>query len=369
MYKQLQALRIVDTVSCNKNGSSPKIAFFRPTISSNIIDRVADQLIPSLNVQSHMAGSISYNLPTASEFASDKFYIRGCYSAYYDYIIQNLRMGRRYISVTGTPGIGKSLFYIYFFKRYQEEFPMRDIVTASFSCNRKIKTCTVFKQDQEKSVKVTVHRGTIAYVVGALYLYDGPPEVEPDGEQMICFTSHNSDWFRNMKKIDFHTKLVMPRWDLDEILEANEALGRQVDIEEVITRFRFFGGIARFCLSTETDFVEDAETTIREKIRSIESFTILRDCFVDTSYYVDDIFHMIPVMGSSHPRNFVYDFASSEVKSLVLKNLLYSHDQDRELFVQRMRGQSVTASLVESFRLLGTGCSDSKCIPLSAKEP
>jgi hypothetical protein len=37
------------------------------------------------------------------------------------------------ISVTGTPGIGKFLFYLYFFIRYRAEDPNEKIITAAFS--------------------------------------------------------------------------------------------------------------------------------------------------------------------------------------------------------------------------------------------
>ena len=76
---------------------------------------------------------------------SDKqFYVRDCYKTYYDYISEilltkeecsNIKgiflaydggtpkgfMKVQYISVTGTPGIGKSIFYIYFFERFRKD--------------------------------------------------------------------------------------------------------------------------------------------------------------------------------------------------------------------------------------------------------
>ena len=50
----------------------------------------------------------------------EQFYIRDCYPDYYNYVVESIQEGKRHIVVTGTLGIGKSVFYLYFFEKYKE---------------------------------------------------------------------------------------------------------------------------------------------------------------------------------------------------------------------------------------------------------
>ena len=85
-------------------------------------------------------------VPQSNEFSGLQMYVRDCYPKYYDDIMAELHSGSvtRLISVTGTPGIGKSLFYLYFFSKHRTEHPGEKVLTASFSKDRKLKKCKVW---------------------------------------------------------------------------------------------------------------------------------------------------------------------------------------------------------------------------------
>ena len=113
-------------------------------------------------------------LPMTEEYGlfTQHFYVRQCYDAYYQMIIsllegralecnftgpQNnyvtvkeldepLEFRYRFVTVTGTPGIGKSMFYQYFFKRNRNENPSKQIVTASFDKDRHLEECRVLDE-------------------------------------------------------------------------------------------------------------------------------------------------------------------------------------------------------------------------------
>lgn len=81
-------------------------------------------------------------LPMSFPFTSDKIYVRECYHVYYDLILQCLADDKIwFISITGTPGIGKSVFYLYFFEKYRAENSDTIIILASFDKDRKLKEC------------------------------------------------------------------------------------------------------------------------------------------------------------------------------------------------------------------------------------
>ena len=50
------------------------------------------------------------NLPMSDQFMEEEFYVRDCYRQFYEYISESLASGFYQISLTGTPGIGKSVF-------------------------------------------------------------------------------------------------------------------------------------------------------------------------------------------------------------------------------------------------------------------
>ncbi|KAL3670254.1 hypothetical protein V7S43_004567 [Phytophthora oleae] len=49
------------------------------------------------------------------------YYMRKCYDEYYTLVKRMLDEDEDSITVTGTPGIGKSIFYVFFYKRLEKE--------------------------------------------------------------------------------------------------------------------------------------------------------------------------------------------------------------------------------------------------------
>ena len=64
--------------------------------------------------------AVHYQLPMTFDFSGSKFYVRNCYEEYYRHVMQSLSDPTNdYVSLTGSPGIGKSIFYLYFFQRFK----------------------------------------------------------------------------------------------------------------------------------------------------------------------------------------------------------------------------------------------------------
>jgi Cdc6-like AAA superfamily ATPase len=60
------------------------------------------------------------NLPMVFPFEYKHYYVRKCYKSLYKLIIVALfadSLPKTYITVTGTPGVGKSVIYNYVFRR------------------------------------------------------------------------------------------------------------------------------------------------------------------------------------------------------------------------------------------------------------
>jgi hypothetical protein len=177
-------------------------------------------------------------LPMAYPFPESKFFVRECYGKYYDVIIKLLGMDPvtvlpneprpkfsevyDYITVTGSPGIGKSVFYLYFVEKYRKENPEKTIVTAAFA-QRYLTSGMVLYPDSDNMESERFYL-RIPSIENAIYLYDGAPEAEPSRKKMVCFSSPNEAWLNYMRKNIKHVKLIMPPWTLNELLEAAQAL-------------------------------------------------------------------------------------------------------------------------------------------------
>lgn len=209
-------------------------------------------------------------------FARPNFYIRDCYKVYYDLITACLNSGKYfYLTIVGTPGTGKSLFYLYVFRRYRLEHPDVTIVAAAFDKERVLMDCWVYEAGKDR----VCFDKTIPDIDGALYLYDGPPLQCPRSpNKMVCFTCPNYRWMDKYARETCHVCLWFPAWTYDELLEANEVCELQLSEDTLRNRFNFFGGSARYCLSFDSISVSNARTALESKILLIDSLDKLSVC-------------------------------------------------------------------------------------------
>ncbi|ETM97666.1 hypothetical protein PPTG_20118, partial [Phytophthora nicotianae INRA-310] len=81
-----------------------------------------------------------------------KSYVCECYSRYYELALHDrFTRDKRCVTATGSPGIGKSMFYGYFFNRFQRDKNYRGfaIITASFSNDSELKNVVAFKDGKK----------------------------------------------------------------------------------------------------------------------------------------------------------------------------------------------------------------------------
>lgn len=296
----------------------------------------------SVLVQTH-----SEKLPMTDPLGQDNFFVRSCYPVYYDIIMECFRSGKYdFISVTGSPGIGKSVFYIYFFKRFYEEQTDTAVITAAFDADRAVTKCLVF----EHGKPVQSHGDTIPDMDG-MYLYDGPPFSPPVDRKMVCFTSPNYAWFNKTIKNKNHAHLIFPTWQLGELREANTACDLKIPDEDLVARFNLFGGVPRYCLTRDSYFEERGRIQLLEKIASVDSYQKLNDCLsphTNQQMISHQIFHSIPTLINYLP--FVgFDqktICSEQVRIMLEDNLVDKDEERRQEYARYLKGNTQTASLL-----------------------
>lgn len=173
-------------------------------------------------------------------------FIRDCYPTFYRMLIELLNTPATYFTLTGTPDIGKSVFYLYFFGRFKQDFPKARIVLASFYDGRIFKECKVWNPNT-----MSLEPSNDIPTGNALHLYDGVPLKLPGSDcKMICFTSPNQTWLQSMTKFtEYHRTRYMPNWSLMEQLRARDALGINLNDATIKTRWNYFGGTVRYTFS------------------------------------------------------------------------------------------------------------------------
>ncbi|RLN91488.1 hypothetical protein BBJ28_00024084 [Nothophytophthora sp. Chile5] len=205
------------------------------------------------------------------------FYVRKCYDEYY-LIVEELLLveNEECVTVTGTPGIGKSLFYAYFCARFLKTHADTWIIASSF-VNEKVRGVAVFKGDEEpvreatdeliKALILSTVQSAKTAKKKVLFLCDGPPTRPRDDGQMVVFTSPNEKWLKISKKryCDFY----MPLWTREELHEAALVLALDIDGDEIDRRFEIFGGVARECLLFHQADVDNATEYIQGAIGAI----------------------------------------------------------------------------------------------------
>ncbi|EEY58117.1 uncharacterized protein PITG_00730 [Phytophthora infestans T30-4] len=234
--------------------------------NDGFVETKAEMTSPSGGAAFGLTEEFPPDLPMQYSYEMSKFYVRKCYQRYYDLVLQELftrdkRTQCVCVTVTGSPGTGKSVFYGYFFNHFTREEQYRGftIITASFTKYSDLQDIAVF-ENERKEPRI-------------IYLYDGPPRISPKHQKMVCFTSPNERWLDSLYKDFSQTTLYMPLWDEDELFAAATSLR----IDSVITRavidkrIGLFGFVARECLSQRERFVEDRLILVQQTIEEMST--------------------------------------------------------------------------------------------------
>ncbi|TMW65709.1 hypothetical protein Poli38472_008351 [Pythium oligandrum] len=188
----------------------------------------------------------------------NNFYVRKCYDKYYQIVEKALmKTDKRCVTVTGTSGIGKSVFYAYFCERFRQAHPDVCVIATAYRTERNCGLAVYNGTDEP------IHMSSFFFFDEMLrkalddaksakkqtiFLCDGVPDTLYCGKSVV-FTSPDEKWLRHADK--YHCTYHMPLWTLDELQEAARELGLPLTNEDMEIRFEIFGGEARHCLFPE----------------------------------------------------------------------------------------------------------------------
>ena len=235
----------------------------KPSRTFNVMENFRDAKFSGVNneiltfpMDSYPVEGMGYKF--AEEF-NPRIFVRECYKEMYDLIMkmnkaEDITKRRRRFLVTGTPGIGKSLFALYFIKRYLDEYNC----SAPFG----------FQRDRGKANIITssgaIYRGVPKEIYESEknlpFFCDGVEKFEPNGpgfpKLMIVTSSPDDARFKEFVKDNSVVRLTMPVWSSDELSRMYDAFKmerlheRVVEIKYGITvtsqsLYDIYGGVPR----------------------------------------------------------------------------------------------------------------------------
>ncbi|KAE9043581.1 hypothetical protein PR003_g3485 [Phytophthora rubi] len=289
-------------------------------------------------------------LAFAAPYRGGKFYYeRECYDEYYQIVTKELvssavegsdGVGEDCVTVSGTPGIGKSVFYAYFFERYRKEHPNTWIIAMAFE-EKQVKKLTVAAVGKEP----VYYRSNVGHHLDqatleaekwenatedgvtdkrVLFLCDGPPDISR--RQSVVFTNPSKRWHKVSRK--FYCDYYMPLWTLDELQEAATLLNYPISDDLIKERFEKFGGIARECLCLDPVISKKAELDLTKQMNAIFDPNELRKLLLEyeTSHY---LVHYAPKANRAFTgRQLASDFVEQKLQERMLTK---SYEQREDL--------------------------------------
>ena len=283
-------------------------------------------------------------LPMSHPFRYPRFYVRPCYPVYYDLLVSYLAQVKpACTTLTGTPGIGKSLFYVYFVNRYIQTHDRFSLVVSAFEKNSEhLGSMTFHKSDSASAMTVEANLGLIPKLDNALYICDGPPPAVY-AKNMIVFTSPNRNWLRIVRGYEGYSTIYFPPWDKTELEEAIGVLPEfGVDMSTLHARYDGFGGVARYCLGSNRTAIEGKQL-LREKIESLSRMS-------DVVHWLNDesggelkhrLIHYWPIIYTEYDPFVLYyrkAICSDSTAEFILDSLAEKRELDRVELLRLVQG-------------------------------
>ncbi|KAJ3213021.1 hypothetical protein HDU82_000030 [Entophlyctis luteolus] len=196
-----------------------------------------------------------------SENEIAKIFVRVCYKDVFALLMKGIESGSESFAISGTSGVGKSLFFIYILYRLMEDKSKFGSASALTSLSSRFNPKRIVYQTGSSyhcydleyySVSVVSHleAGRIVREPDTLYIIDGSGS-EPASSSCITLfiassRSSRSDRYKGFVKQKSATQWYFPTWTLDELESCSNGCYLTLPKSELLERYRVYGGVARY---------------------------------------------------------------------------------------------------------------------------
>ena len=189
-------------------------------------------------------------------------YVRKCYRDVFELLLKNIKM--KSFAISGTPGIGKSVFFVYILFRLMKDFSEKSL---SLKPNRIVYQMTNsyrYYDLQQRTVSLTTKLEAEVLVLKAdtFYIIDGRTVPMPSSCITLFISSPRSEHYKDFVKEKMAKEWYFPVWTLEELKSCQIRCYPDLTIVLLTERYRVCGGVARFV------FHKDYSIPIPKKIKS-----------------------------------------------------------------------------------------------------
>ncbi len=180
-----------------------------------------------------------------------KLYVRECYQDVFDLLLEGITRGLESFAISGTPGIGKSLFFVYILHRLMDDFSTK---TLSLKPNRVVyqtgSNIECFDLQQQLVTEITKFEAVrLVREQDTLYVIDGRTSEPLNSSCITLFiSSPRSESYKAFVKQRMAKEWLFPVWTLAELQTCQRHCYPLLPIEMLQERHRIYGGVARIVL-------------------------------------------------------------------------------------------------------------------------
>jgi hypothetical protein len=178
----------------------------------------------------------------------------------FDLLLNNIH--QECFAISGTPGIGKSVFFIYILYRLMKDFSKK---TLSLKPNRIVyhmgSTFLCFGLQQLIVTRIPPFEAlNLVEVQDTLYIIDGLTTPLPSTCITLFISSPRSEDYKEFVKQTKANKWFFPVWNLHELQNCRRQCYPDLSIAILKEKYRIYGGVARavFDKDPETNTMEEA---------------------------------------------------------------------------------------------------------------
>jgi hypothetical protein len=191
-----------------------------------------------------------------------KIYVRKCYEDVFDLLLKNINMES--FAISGTPGIGKSLFFVYILYRLMKDFSEK---TLSLKPNRIVYQMTnsyrcFDLQQQTVAIITKLEAEVLVLNADTFYVIDGQTTQMSSSCITLFISSPRSQQYKKFVDQTMAKEWYFPVWTLAELQTCQRHCYPDLSIEILEERYRVCGGVARFV------FHQDYSIPVPKKMKS-----------------------------------------------------------------------------------------------------
>ena len=276
---------------------------------------------------------MQFNSDVLGEVAFGKtFFVRDCYKDLVTFMEISKDRGSDFrFVISGTPGIGKSMFIAYCLLRFSSKFSSIILHTKSI---------IYFIDRGQVSIIAVDEASAMLLNEEILYLVDGTRPILSANCFTILVTSPRFSVYKEFVKArNTTTVLTMPPWSIEELQLTNAQFKLRSDVD-LLSLFEKFGGVPRYVLSRKSALEESSFLTavidmfngnFDDITRAFSNELVDKDVFKVSSL----LLHLIPNSEFKFPK---MRWASRHVLNLVIERHRLSLRSKVKEFIQTGSG-------------------------------